>query len=179
MGLAIDGGENMKACPEYEETLYLDVLGELSPDREIEWKKHLQNCVACRQRRADLARVMKTARENGRAPELEPSEIANIRAGITEALSSKNDNIWVTFFKRRWKTLVPAMAAVAGLFLISLVSLNTWWPRKHTPQMHKENIAVKQSAEGTDPELIQDMELLEQIDTLRMLVKVVDNKDII
>ena len=180
MGLIMTEGEDMKACPEYQELLYMDLLGELSPKQEREWKTHLEECPVCRRERVKIGHLFKIARDSSPPPRLEPGEAAKMRARITEALYPDKSLSWFSFFRRRWKTIIPATAAAVCLFWISIVSLNTWWPRRHSPSSQKKVSASTQDRNNIeDPELIKDMELLEQIDTLRMLVKVVDNKDII
>ncbi|HDG97194.1 MAG TPA: hypothetical protein ENG73_03325 [Desulfobacterales bacterium] len=77
-------------------------------------------------------------------------------------------------------TELPLPVAVAAcLFLVSFLGLRQWWNGNSPYPVSKNTPKVEQQAIVEEKEIIENLDLLEQMHTLRALVKVVDNKDII
>ena len=53
----------MKACPDRQEILCLDVHGELSPEMHLGLQKHLESCAGCREERSRLLKMLQRVRE--------------------------------------------------------------------------------------------------------------------
>ncbi|MBW1931073.1 MAG: zf-HC2 domain-containing protein [Deltaproteobacteria bacterium] len=169
----------MKACPEYREYVYLDVLGELPPEKKRQWEEHLSGCPHCREERETTVRFLKGLETNAPRPLLSPHEAMAIREKVSRTISRETH--WSSLrhtFSKKVALLIP-IAAAACLFLVSVFALHTWWSGRAPKMASNTTVQVEQKARLEDMEIIKNLDLLEQMDTLRVLVKVVDNKDII
>jgi len=164
----------MKNCPDFQETLWMDIHGELDPKDRRAWEEHVAGCAACREERERMSRLMELVKED-----LSPSRLSREKAG---ALSSsikgrlRAEAVGVPWWRRfinAPRRFVPA-AAAAMLLAVAVA----WFSHKNlsstTGVNHPDSgneIAV------TDGEVIRHLELLEEMDTLRKLVQVLDEKE--
>lgn len=165
----------MKPCPEHRETLWSDVYGELDPGKRPAWEEHLETCAGCRQEREQLALLLQTVRGNMPTPTLSREEAVTLASAITRKLKGEREEIW--WRKRVWgvpNRLIPAL--VAGSILIVVLG---WFGMKgpKTPGSLRSVSHVKSEGQILikDLDIIENLELLEEMDTLRKLVHVVDN----
>ena len=169
----------MKACPNHQETLWLDVYGELDPMKRSVWERHLETCTGCREERQRLLGLLDLVRDEMGEPLLSPKKASALSWSIKRGLKERRATAWW------WKgllgmpsRLIPALAAVSllivalGWFAISKVQSPTIL-QNLSGLKSEEQMVVK------DLEVIDNLELLEEMDTLRKLVQVVDNRDII
>jgi hypothetical protein len=178
MGSAVTGVK-MKVCPHLQETLWLDVYGELDADARPAWEQHLKSCTGCREERQRLLRLLQRIREEMPPPDLSPDEARALSWSIKRGLNNlEATNWWRKGILFRPNRLVPALAA-ACLLIVAL-----GWFTMHEFQMPStfRSILGFDSKEQTivkDLEVIKNLELLEEMDTLEKLVQVVDQKDVI
>jgi hypothetical protein len=66
----------MKPCSDYQETLLLDVYGELNPAERRVWEKHLSACEHCRKEKEQLVRLLQTIKTALPTPMFSPDKIA-------------------------------------------------------------------------------------------------------
>ena len=167
----------MKACPDRQEILCLDVHGELSPEMHLGLQKHLESCAGCREERSRLLKMLQRVREAIPTPGL-PSEAANrfcwaVKNDMNGLEGKRGGRSWLSP-----KRLLPALSGVA-----LLVMAVGWFTMKglHGPPMvskssnllHEDNVMAK------DLDLIKNLKLLEEMDALQKLVQVVDRKEVI
>ena len=165
----------MKACIDRDEVLMLDVYGELSEEERAEWEQHLEQCAGCREERQKMLRFIDRIKR-----EMPPPPFSSDKAGaLSRALQGRlHEGKTVS---RWWERIVPApsrtLAAVAAACCV--VVLAGWLALKwfEAPSPHPDVRAEAQISEK-DIEIIKNMDLLEDLETLRKLVQVVDHKDV-
>jgi anti-sigma factor RsiW len=166
----------MKSCREYKETLWLDVYGELSPEDRPSWGEHLKKCEACRREREQLVNFLQHLREVSPSPTLSPVKAETLTASIKRKLRGRQE-------KRSWPTrllgapnrLVPALAAAC-----ILIVLFGWLGVKEfsAPEsaQNASNLKLQEQVLANDLEIVRNLELLEEMETIQKLVKVVDGR---
>jgi len=169
----------MKTCSQFEEYMYLDVLGEIPPEEKDRWDAHISQCAHCRKEKKKLEILLTQASKELGQVSLSPFEATMLREKISSAIQRhKKSSALGSFFAGRMKFLLP-VAAAACLFLVSFLGFRQWWNGNSPYPVIKSTPKVEQQAIVEEKEIIENLDLLEQMDTLRALVKVVDNKDII
>ncbi len=108
----------MAACTRHNETLLLDVYGELSPRAQAHWQRHLDECAGCRREKERLIAVIRNAKEEFLVPVLGPVEAQHLSAQVQRRLRMCINDVRP---KRAGWWLAPALAAcmvlaVAGWF---------------------------------------------------------------
>ena len=168
----------MKACPDCQETLWLDVYGELDSKNRPAWERHLETCPGCSKERRRLIDLLQLVREEMRPPQVSPEKARALSWSIKRGLRHQRTTTW---WERLWdmpNRLIPTLAA-ASLLIVALgwLSISKFqgpssFQNLSTPKP-EENMIVK------DLEVINNLDLLEEMDILQKLVQVVDNRDII
>jgi len=172
MGSAI-GGERMKHCSEWQETLWLDVYGELSPQVRLKWEKHLEGCRHCYQERTQLLHLLKNVNEAVPEPSLSHEDAGDLYNAITEKLieekrgkarSSKS------FFHGYIKP-VHALAACCLLIIVfGWFGLRGPW---HTTRVGTiSDLGGQEQVIVREIDLLENLDLLEEMDTLEKLDQV-------
>ncbi len=169
----------MKACPNHQATLWLDVHGELDPIKRSVWERHLETCTGCREERQRLFYLLDLARDEMAPPQLSPKKASALSWSIKRGLREQQAAT------RWWKGLlgmpnriIPALAAVSLLIVV----LGWFAINKVQSPSSLQNLSGLKSEElmiVKDLEVIDNLDFLEEMDTLRKLVHVVDNRDII
>ena len=163
----------MKHCGKWQETLWLDVHGELSPQVRLEWEKHLEGCRPCYQERTQLLHLLKNVNEAVPEPSLSHEDAGALYNTITGKLKEKHRG------KARRRKLFfegyikPVHALAACCLLIVVFG---WFGLKglqQTPRIGTvSDPGVKEQLVVTDMDLLQNLELLEEMDTLEKLEQV-------
>ena len=169
----------MKACPDHQETLYLDVYGELNSENRSEWERHLKTCPGCREERRKLLGLLQVVREEIPTPQLSPEKVNALSWSIKRGLRDQRATTgWWKRILAAPNRFIPTLA-VASLLIVVL----GWFSiSKLQDPSSFENLSTLQTGEKMivkDLEVINNLDLLEEMDTLKKLVQVVDNKDII
>ncbi|GEM_PF-6266050 len=175
----------MGACKEYLEAIYEDSAGTLSFKHKNSLYRHLAECEACRAEREILLGMRYAFLKEGSMASMPPADAAQIKARIFRHLSSQgeDESLWSLLkAKVGFKGLIPALVAAACLIFILV---RVWDPDENS-QLHTvpgpgAGSITEVQGKVTEKELaiIKNLDLLEQLDTVKMLVKVVDNKDVI
>ncbi len=168
----------MRGCKDFEKTLMLDVFGELTPDEYSRWSLHTKECDLCAAERRRLAKMLKIIKTVGMPEPISESEAARLSAHVRWALNNKER---VTFSERKpslgrsfgWK---PAWAF--GLVLtVALLTGGLYW-RMSPYGTDSMNTSVTTSTISTeDQEVVENLDFLKDLDTIRKLVSVVDQED--
>ncbi len=168
----------MKPCSDHEETLWLDVYGELDPKERPAWEKHLEVCEGCRQERTGLLRLLQTVKANMPSPELSREKADALITSITRKLRGEGEETW--WRKRLWgmpKRFIPAVAA-ASVLIVALGWFSMRGFRSPFSVGSMSNLKSGEQILVKDLDIIKNLELLEEMDTLRKLVQVVDYGDV-
>jgi hypothetical protein len=168
----------MKSCPEYQETLWLDVYGELAADERPAWQKHLEICNTCRLERQELLKLLDLTKEFMPSAPLSPEASSALQQSITRTLRKDAEEEWwgKRFFGIPARP-IPALVA-ASLLLVVLGWFGLRQFRTPSSVRPGSNLGLKEEMIAKDMEIIENLELLEQMDVLEKVVHVVDDRDV-
>jgi len=171
----------MNGCKDYQKALILDVFGELDPDELPDWAAHMATCPGCRAERERLRRLMDQVKTTAKPEPLTEHEAARMRARLHWTLNNADrasrlkEKIPV-----RYRFLFrPAWAAGILLGLVLAVGGVPWKQAFFTPPMDADNTAPTSTAmvPAQDQEVLENLDFLKDLDTIRKLVHVVDQND--
>lgn len=164
----------MGSCRNYEETLLLDVYGELEYKERADWEKHLEHCPGCRAERQKVLRFLGRIQENSLPPELSPQKASALSRALAAKLPGRNTR------SRWWDRMVPfparALAAVAAGCCVVVLSgwlALKWFEAPARAPRPAGEIQLSQK----ELEVIRNLEILEELETIRKLVHVMDDDD--
>lgn len=168
----------MKHCDEWQETLWLDVHGELSPQVRLKWEKHLEECKPCYQERTQLFRLLKNVNEAMPEPSLSHEDAGALYNAITGRLKEEHRG------KDHWRKWIfeghikPLYTLAACCLLIVAIG---WFGLKETQRNTPVGTISVSGAEEqlivTDMDLLENLDLLEEMDTLEKLDQVMGKRE--
>jgi len=169
----------MKSCKDYQKDIYMDVTGEIPPDKKTDLENHILFCARCKKEREELAALVDLLKKEIPQPAMSSFEASILRQKIRSAIAAQQRPGFLRgLFSGYAKLLIP-VAGAACLFLVSFIGFRSWLPWQSHPNPNNTVARIEQNTKVDEKEIIENLDLLEQMDTLRVLVKVVDNKDII
>jgi hypothetical protein len=177
MGSAI-GGEGMKHCRKWQETLWLDVYGELSPEVRLKWEKHLEGCSPCYQERMQLLNLLKNVNEAVPEPSLSHEDAGALYNAITGKLKLeyRDKYRWRKWFFEEYIKPIHVLAACCLLIVVF-----GWFGLKGFQQnIRIETVSDpggKEQLIVTNMDLLENLELLEEMETLEKLDQVIEKKE--
>ena len=167
----------MKACQDHQETLLLDIYGELAPAERETWERHLAGCEGCRHERERLRELLLQLKEAMPTPYLSPEKARALADSILKGRQKEGEKRW--WKGRLWGSphrLVPAIAAVCLMIVVF-----GWFSLREikTPTTFQTggNLYSEQQMIARDLEVIRNLELLEEMEVLEKLVRVVDERN--
>jgi len=168
----------MKSCANHQETLWLDVYGELPPEQRAAWEKHLETCAGCRQERQRLLHLLHLVKEAVPSPELPPEGAMALQESIRETLTKEQDERWWQkgIFGTRLRP-IPAFAAALAL-MIAVGWLGLRELQTPSPVRTASNVSSEDQISAQDMEVIKNLELLRDMDVLKRVVQVVDQENV-
>ena len=167
----------MSPCTDRQETLWLDVHGELDPELRGEWGQHLEDCPACRQERKQLRRSLMQIKGEMAPPALSEAAEQQLLASIREKMHPPTRRWTPSGWLRNpsWR-LAPGLAAAAVLVMaLGWFGMQTWFH----PGMGPPNGTSGVDIAAEDLEVIRNLDLLRELDALEKLVEVVDERKLI
>lgn len=160
----------MQACRNQNEILMLDVLGELNdPRMRRGWEEHLNACGGCRRERTRMLNLLGQVKHAGMPPEL-PAEQAEAMA---RTVSWKLRNERLKPFKeapRRFR-LRPMLAAACAVLLVVVAG---YYFKERQSESAREMAMSAEVLPSQDLEVIKNLDLLKDMDTIEKLIHVVD-----
>ncbi|MGD2127086.1 MAG: hypothetical protein PVG99_13460 [Desulfobacteraceae bacterium] len=164
----------MKVCSDRQETFWLDLYGELDPKEQLAWDQHLRSCAGCREERGRMHHLLARIKEEMAPPQLSLERASALSWSIKRKL--RHEELRAGWWKRivaTPKRMIPAVAA-ASLLIVAF----GWFSAKifQSPTMVQDASSGRQVT-ATDLEVINNLELLEELDTLQKLVQVLDDKE--
>ena len=171
------GGCKVKVCADRRETLLLDIHGELPVDEQPAWQRHLETCPGCRQERQELVRVLESARNAMPLPTLAPEHAKALRESVMLDWRATRARVWWRglFFGM---SLRPVPALVAAGFVLAVLGwfgLQGFRGTSHT----LPGAEVPKQVMLSDAEVIENLDLLEHIDEIERIVRVIDHRNIV
>jgi hypothetical protein len=168
----------MTPCADRRETLFLDVHGELPSSERQAWERHLETCAGCRGERHELVRLLEAAREIMTVPALPAEKAERLRHSITRSWMAEQ------LPTRWWQGLLvgvrlrPLPALAAACLLLVVLGWFGW----RGFQVRSLNGLVGETPERimvSDLEVVENLDLLEEMDDIGRVVRVVDDRDIV
>lgn len=167
----------MNGCPDRYEKILLDIYGELDSCQRSSLAQHLDNCQGCREERLRVLQMIERIKGAYPAVALSEGKAKALSSSIRRSLLGEKPArpLWKGFLSP--SSLVPALAAACvivfslGWFSLRLVS------HPSPKDLAARNAPQEQLVSANDMELIRNLDLLEDLDVLKMLVRVVDGKD--
>lgn len=167
----------MKACQDHQETLLLDVYGELTPTEREAWERHLKECQDCSRERERLHQLLLQLKEATPASYLSAEKAGALTEAILKARQKEGERRW--WKGKLWAfpyRFVPAIAAVCLMIMVF-----GWFGLREikTPSSFQTggNLYSEQQMIARDLEVIRNLELLEEMEVLEKLVSVVDERN--
>jgi anti-sigma factor RsiW len=171
------GGCEVKVCADRRETLLLDIHGELPASEQAAWQSHLETCPGCRQQRQELVSLLNAAKDAMPSPALSPEHAKALRESVTMGWRATPASGWWRdlFFGMSLRPVPALIAAGFLLVVIGWFGLQGLRSASHTlrgPEASKQVMV-------SDAEVIENLDLLEHIDDIERIVRVVDHRDIV
>jgi len=155
----------MKACPDRNETLMLDLYGELEPEAALRWEGHLESCDDCRRERRRLQTLIGRIRDADAAAALTPQESSALRAELHRRTAPVQNRF---LQPRSFLRGLPALAAAAMLVLA------VWVFQERTPAPPAvPTVDIYRQLSEEDLEVIRNLDMLKQFQTIEKLSRVV------
>lgn len=166
----------MENCHNWKETLWLDVYGELEPEKQLQWKKHLKTCNACDQERKRLIHLLKNIKEAMPEPVLSHVNHQVLHNAIKLKLREKKDRSW--WCQPFWVWNIKPLHVLAACCLLILTF--GWFGLKgiqHTGSVEiNSDVGIKEKLMVKDMDILEHLELLEEMDTLEKLDQVMRSR---
>ena len=168
----------MKPCKDMEEILWLDVYGELPSGELSAWQNHLEVCEGCRQERERMRRLIHRMRETMHSPELSQREQTTLTSAVKRQLKEdRGRGRRLAGLMRRPVSLIPAMAAacllIAAFGWFGFKEFKTSFQGPDTAGRPSEQQMIAKNID-----ILKNLELFEEMDTIRKLVQLGDEKDV-
>ncbi|WAC06250.1 MAG: hypothetical protein OS130_08205 [Thermodesulfobacteriota bacterium] len=167
----------MKPCSDYQETLLLDVYGELNLVERRVWENHLSTCEHCRKEKEQLLRLLKTIKNALPTPTLSPDKIAEHVRVIQRKLKEEANLPW--WRKARFhlpQRLIPALTTACVLLIII-----SWFGLKEFKKFDMLSTSPQTTSEEQinrdDLEVVKNLEFLKEMEDVEKLVKHLDETD--
>jgi anti-sigma factor RsiW len=168
----------MSGCPDRYENILLDIYGELDSSQRSSLVQHLASCQGCREERQKVLQLVERIRGGFQAMVLSEDKAKALSSSIRRKLLEEKAPrpFWKRFLSPR--RIVPALAAAC----IVVVSVGWFGLRmvSHSPSQdlkNARNAVQERQINPNDIEVISNLDLLEELDVLKILVHVVDGKE--
>jgi hypothetical protein len=162
----------MTLCREQETSFWMDIHGELGPENRRVWEAHLTSCDACREEKILAQRMMGRIRDALTPPPLSDTALSAAVDRIAERSPKRRAT------KHRWfvpQVVFPAFVTACLLLIaIGYFSLKSVAPDAGKPGIPVANL--KEALQKDDIEVIENMELLEEFETIQQLVQMMEDQ---
>lgn len=168
----------MNGCKNFEETLILDVFDELPLEQRSRWSAHAAQCDACTTEHRRLKQLMQRVKAAGTPQPMPESKARRMRARVRWGLNnggrtsapSKTPSLRHRFgSKPAWAMalVLSAVVIVGGFSWMGLLSRMA-----DTDTASGPTVVADQ-----DQEVVENLEFLKELDTVRKLVTAIDQQD--
>ncbi len=162
----------MKHCSDKQETLWLDVYGELTQKERPDWEKHLKTCRGCSLEREVLLRLLENVKETLPAASLSHKDVKELQNAIFGKLRGNTDKKWLRKpFIGGYVKPIHALAACC-LLIVAFGWFGLKGLQPTTAVRTVSDRGVEEHLIAKDLDLLENLELLEEMDTLEKLGKV-------
>ena len=162
----------MKNCRHWQETLWLEVYGELEPEEQIEWENHLATCNGCLHERKRLIHLFENIKEAMPEPSLSRETSRALQTAVTEKLREKQRRSW-------WRNPFLAgyikplhVAAVCGMLVVAFGWFGVKGIRHSQTVELASDLGTEEKMIVKHIDLLENLDLLEEMETLEKLDQV-------
>ena len=163
----------MTICTEHQDTLWMDVFGELDSAHRPIWEKHLQNCRACRVEKKRLVHLLGQVKTTMETPALTDVQSEALTRSITRRLQQEGHaSRWKQWFTTNPQRLIPVLAtACIFVVVLSIFSYNQFFKNA---SMQSTTQFSAQALPAEDLDVIANLEVLKKLDYLQKLEQFVE-----
>ena len=163
----------MTTCTEHQDTLWMDVYGELDSAHRPIWEKHLQDCRACRVEKERLVHLLGQVKATMETPELTRDQSEALTRSITSRLQrERHASRWKQWFIAKPQRLIPVLAtACIFVVVLSIFSYNQFFK---SASMQTTTQFSAQALPAEDLDVIANLEVLKKLDYLQKLEQIVE-----
>lgn len=171
----------MKGCPEYEELLLLDIHQELDTSSRARWMTHLASCPACKKEALRMGQVVGKVKEHLTPPPLASNAKEGLVRAVRKSVNAEGRGAWPSWslawgwFSRPWRFSTALATVCVFAALISLFTLGNF-----QELLYRNGSSGQETPQGLvseEAEIIQNLDLLKQLDSLQILVQTLDEPD--
>ena len=168
----------MKPCQDHQETLWMDVFGELDPADLKNWQEHLKACQGCRKERERLKRLLEEAKGTFEMPTLSSDEVHLFSRRLSNRIivNRQKGQRLTNLFKNPYR-LIPAAVIAAFVFIVV-----GWFGLKTSDTvLSPTNMATLEMEDrmiAEDLDILRNMEVLMVMDDLQKLIHAVDENGV-
>lgn len=167
----------MKNCSHWQETLWLEVYGELGPEEQQKWENHLSTCEACLQERKRLIHLLENVKEAMPEPSLSRESARALHTAIAEKLRENHHRAW-------WRNPFLAgyikplhVAAVCGMLVVAFGWFGVRGIQDARTVKIVSDAGVEEKMIVNHIDILENLDLLEEMDTLEKLDQVMGRKN--
>ena len=164
----------MPDCTDRKEQVMLDVYGELDAGARSAWEDHLKTCADCRRERENLTAVLGQVRQAMVPPPLSMKDSAAMvrkvqgRLAVFHLPGGRRQRV-----KEKRALWIPALATACVLVLVAIF---VGYERSGTiDQPVAQRIDISQKLPENEEEIVKNLDLLKNFNTLEKLSQVVDD----
>lgn len=170
----------MKGCPEYEEFLLLDIHQELDTSSRARWMTHLASCPACKEEALRMRQVVGKVKEHLTPPPLALNAQEGLVRAVCKSVNADGRVVWSwwslawAWFSRPWRFSTALVTVCVFAALISLFTLGNF-----QELLYRNGSSGQEAPQGLaseEVEIIQNLDLLKQLDSLQRLVQTLDDE---
>jgi len=176
MGGEVKEVRQMSTCAEYMEILFLDIYGELDSVTRSKWETHLSECATCKQEYTRMLSLVGKVKEVMTPPPLPEADaqsmIRTVRAEMIHGEERRSKPGWLS---QSWR-LSPALATACVFAAI----ISIWSVGSFDSHLNKDRNPGKEYSQGVrveDLEIIQNLDILKQMDSVEKLVHALDEPE--
>lgn len=167
----------MSACPDRKEQLLLDVYDELDAVARSALDDHLKICTSCRQEKKRLESTLRMVKEKLPYPALSPREAAALLRGVQRSVfPHRSVRPWKRMFSGKRALWLPATATAALLILLTTFMGYEYLDVQEKPVA--QNLDISRRLPENEVEIIQNLDLLKNFNTLEKLSQVVNDSPV-
>lgn len=167
----------MKPCAKHREILFLDVYGDLDPEIRSAWEEHLKDCEACRREKERVQRLVAGVQGIMDAPKLSESQVDEAVYHVRKRIAGiRREKAWYRCFGfRPWG--FAAAAGALSVMLFMWATLDIGGPNVPFKMPITSLYDTQEHALVENLEIIQHLDMLREMESLRKLVQIVDDVD--
>lgn len=164
----------MPDCTDRNEQIMLDVYGELDAGARSAWEDHLRACADCRREKESLTALLGQVRQAMVPPSLSMKDSAAMVRRVQDGLAVfRLPGSRRQFVKEKRALWLPALATACVLVLVAIF---VGYERSgNIEQPVAQRIDISQKLPENEEEIVKNLELLKNFNTLEKLSQVVDD----